>query len=370
MPRPSQQQAGTPASIAQRLQAFFAVAVLALLAGCSPYKFAGDQLMRLGEKVIVPHELAGDDLGIGCRAATAFLPPTIAFQGVGTDVDHVAVLLLLTSGVCIERENLENELAFLRAMHRQDPTPGQDARIVQKRGHLLAAKREFAAYRRFIRQYGVPREGHCPGFRDDFDELVFMVGLLAGVQAMINDAAAGGIIQVPRDIAPNVAHMVNCLHGEKWWNLPNGVRAALWYTAPMFAPEGADPAKMMADVAQQGGREGVRLGHVIWAMTTYNGGDYATTRRAIREFVEAGKQYPPNPRYHILDNIAGELILAVSDRIWSEQAGYRTPMGALGTFPDDPPANVPAVDPALLGDDTPAAAIPAAPVTAPQGFSE
>ena len=32
-------------------------------------------------------------------------------------------------------------------------------------------------------------------------------------------------------------------------------------------------------------------------------------------------------------------MLAISDRMWSEAVGYRTPMGALGTFWDDTPVN-------------------------------
>lgn len=315
--------------------------LLALVSACSPYKVAGDHLMRFSKKVIVPHELGGTDLGIGCRAVMSWTAPGIAFEQVGTDVNQIGELLQLTAGVCSEMESLEYELAFLRAMRAQQPYVAQDARIEQKRALAVAARREYAAYKRFIRHYGTPEEGKCPAFKTDFDELVYMVGMLAGVQAMINDAQTGQFISVPRDIAPAITHMVNCIDGEKWWDIPSGVRAAIWHTIPLFAPENVNAMEIMERVAKRGEHDGVRLGHVIWAMASVNSGDTANAKRAIRDFSSVGDSYVPNPKYRILDTIAGDIMLAISDRIWTEQAGHRTPIRGLGTFPDDPPKSAP-----------------------------
>lgn len=310
-----------------------------LVAGCSPYKIAGDQLMKFGEKAIMPHELAGNDLGIGCVAATSFAAPGMAFERVGTDVNQIGILLELTAGVCSEFDALDHELAYLRAMHAENPLAAEDARIAQKRAHAVAAARQFRAYNRFLAHYGDIREGHCPKLRTDFDQLVFMVGLLAGMQAMINDAQAGQVNGVPRDIAPKVGHMVACVDSKKWWDVPRGVQAALWQIVPMLAPPDVQPMKTIEEVAHTGEQDGVRLGHVIWAMTAFSGGDKDTTRRAIRDFVAAGKRFHQNEKYRILDVISGDVMLAISDRMWSEAVGYRTPMGALGTFWDDTPVN-------------------------------
>ncbi|MFZ5722535.1 MAG: hypothetical protein ACOY33_02625 [Pseudomonadota bacterium] len=325
-----------------RLCALLLAALLA--AGCSPYKFAGDQLMKFGEKEIFPHELAGNDLEIGCVAATGFTIPAIAFERVGTNVDQIGILLQLTSGVCTEFEGLEHELTYLRAMYAEKPFLAQDARIAQKRAHALAAQRQYLAYQRFLNHYGDLKEGQCPKFRKDFDELVFMVGLLAGMQAMINDAQAGQFNNVPRDIAPKVGYLVNCIDSAKWWDVPRAVQAALWHIAPMLAPPGVEPMKTLEEVARRGERDGVRLGHVIWAMTAYSGGDKATTRKALRDFAAAGKRFRQNAEYRILDTISRDVMLALSDRMWTEATGHRTPHGALGTFWDDPAPPAPKVD--------------------------
>jgi len=317
---------------------------LALLAACSPYKVAGDHLMRFSEKVIVPHELGGNDLGIGCQAVLSWTAPGIAFEQVGTDVRQIAVLLELTAGVCNEIKALESELAFLRAMRAQQPYVAQDARIEQKRALAVAARRQYSAYRRFLAHYGTPTEGRCPAFGNDFDELVYMIGMLAGVQAMINDAQTGQFISVPRDIAPAITHMVNCIDGEKWWDIPNGVRAAIWHTIPLFAPPDVNAMEIMERVAERGERDGVRLGHVIWAMASVNSGDTASAKRAIRDFSSPPPDFAPNPKYRILDAVAGEILLAVSDRIWTEQTGHRTPVSGLGTFPDDAPKRAGDID--------------------------
>lgn len=317
-----------------------AVLAAALLAGCSPYKIAGDQLFRFGEKQIFPHELAGQDLGIGCAAAIAFTGPAIGFETVGTNVDQLGEMILLTSGVCVELEALEHELAFLRAMRLQQPVPAQDARIAQKRLHILAAKRERLAYQRFQKMYGDLPEGKCPKFRNDFDELVYIVGLLAGVQAMVNDAQANQFLNISRDIAPKTIYQSRCINGRKWWDLPDAMQAALWQVAPMLAPAELkeSPMATLHRVAARGKRDGVRLGHVVWAMAAVNSGDYAAARAALRDFTAIDASWQPDAQYRILDVIAGEIMQAVSDRLWTEAVGHRTPMGALGTFWDDVPA--------------------------------
>ena len=95
--------------------------------------------------------------------------------------------------------------------------------------------------------------------------------------------------------------------------------------------------------AQKGAARGVRLGHVVWAMSAHAGGDIATTKRALRDFVARGEAARRDGGHRLLDHIAREVMLGLSDRIWTEATGVRTPVGGLGTFPDDPPA-APAAD--------------------------
>lgn len=313
-----------------------AVLACALLAGCSPYKFVGDQVMRFGEEAAVPAGLAGDDAVIACHAAEAFTAATISLEGVGTDVDRIAVLLYTATGVCAEGDAFAAELEFLRGLQQRDTVMAADARIRQKRMHELAARRQYKAWQRFVAVYGDLKEGQCPKkFRNNFDETVFLVGLVAGVQAVLNDAQIGQAVGVPRDIAPRAAHMSVCLDSEKWWNLPLSIQAALWAVLPPMAPEGVNPMALLEQNARQGAARGVRLGHVVWALSAHSSGDGETAKRAIRDFA-ASRPGSLNREYRLLDRIAEGAILGLSDRIWTEATGVRTPMGGLGTFPDDP----------------------------------
>lgn len=332
----SQRPALLPANALRALLA----AALVLLAGCSPYRIGGDIAMHFATQVALPNALTHDDFRIGCRAAEGLGAPTISLEGVGTDVDRVAILLLLGGGVCHEFRAAEHELAFLRAMRAQDPVAAQDARIAQKRLHAQAAHREYAAWRRFVSHYELQLERaqvQCPRLRDQADELVFLVGLLSGVQAVMNDAQSGQAINVPRDIAAQVMHLSTCVDSARWWDLPLALRATVWHVVPMLAPDNVDPLQQIIDIARRGEQDGMRLGYVVWALATTNGGDLAASKTAMREFAAVTARYTPNHEYRMLDAIAGDIVLLLSDRIWTEQTGHRTPMGALGTFPDDPP---------------------------------
>ena len=53
----------------------------------------------------------------------------------------------------------------------------------------------------------------------------------------------------------------------------------------------------------------------------------------------------------MLDVVATQQVLAVSDRLWTEATGSRTPVGGLGTFWDDVAPEAEALDiDDLLGD--------------------
>ena len=63
------------------------------------------------------------------------------------------------------------------------------------------------------------------------------------------------------------------------------------------------------------------------------------------------KTTPANKEYRMLDVVATQQVLAVSDRLWTEGTGSRTPVGGLGTFWDDKSPAEEALDiDDLLGD--------------------
>lgn len=309
-----------------------------LLAGCSPYKIVGVQGFRFGEKLVLPRELAGQDLHGSCAAAHAFTPLTLGLEHTGAKGDRMIAMALFASGFCTGFEAQEQELAVLRALRNQQPLPAQDARIVQKRLYQRAARRELMAYQRFLSAYGDRPEGDCPTFANDTDELIYLAGLLAGLQAMVNSVQAGQMGEVPQDIPPKTVARSRCIAAGKWWDLPEAMRTAIWSVLPLLAPEDVPPPMLtLQRIAAQGKQGGVRLGHVVWALAASNAGDIVTTRAVLRDFVAVDAHWQPDPQYRILDVIATEMMQAVSDQLWTVATGHRTPFGGLGTFWDDAP---------------------------------
>ncbi len=313
--------------------------VLAMLAaGCSPYRVVSNQVFRFSEKNVVPRALAADDLRIDCATALTFTGPVMSLSRLGTNVERMGILTWMGSGLCAEQQAVELELAYLRALQQQDPIRAQDIRTAQKRVNALAAYREYEAWKLFERLYHDPTPEHCPELRSDTDELAFLVGLMAGIQATVNAVQGGTGVAVPRELGPRAVKLSVCVNDEKWWNLPTAMHAALWQAIPIFAPEQMQepPLVTLQRVATRGKRDGVRLGHAVWALIAANAGDHEQVRTVLHDFVDLPPDWKPDPRYRILDVVATEIMLALSDRVWTIQTGHRTPFGALGRLPDDP----------------------------------
>jgi hypothetical protein len=321
------------------------MAALALLQGCSIYKLAGDQIIQFSKGEMVPYLLTYDDTQMSCSAGEALTPLLMTFEAVGSNPNQMAIIVFTASGMCAETEALEQELRYLRAVKLQQVSEAQDARIAQKRWHELAARRQYAAHQRFLLYYGEMPAGQCSKNLDsDFDQLMYMVGLVAGLQSVLNDTQSGQAVGVPRDIAAKVEHMATCIDSDKWWGLPEGVRAALWNLLPTLAPENAKPMDVLARIARGGEYRGVRIGHAIWALSAWGNGDKELTKHIIRDFAATGRTMQVDPKYRMLDTMATKMIMAISDRLWTEATGTRTPMAGLGTFWDDKSKSVGNID--------------------------
>ena len=82
----------------------------------------------------------------------------------------------------------------------------------------------------------------------------------------------------------------------------------------------------------------------IWALAAYGSGDKELTKNIIRDFAAAGRTAKIDPNFKMMDAMAEQMILAMSDRLWTEATGTRTPMGGLGTFWDDKPKSAGNID--------------------------
>lgn len=312
-----------------------------LLAGCTntAYRVAGNQLLSFGKKEMAPYLLTFDDVPMVCATAESLTPLLMTFEAVGANPDQMAVVVYMGAGLCAETEAFDAELRYLRAVNQGNVEEAKDARIAQKRGHALAARRQAESYERFLAHYGDMPPGKCSKKLDsDVDELIYLLGMVSGVKALLNDVQSEGAVNVTKDIPAKIAFWSACVPNEKWWDMPDGMRAAVWQFVPMLAPEGAQPMVELERVANVGAQKGVRLAYAIWALAAWGDGDEATTRRVIREFAAAGASGKLDERYRMLDSVAVEIIQGLSDRLWTAGVGTRTPPGALGTFWDDKPA--------------------------------
>lgn len=339
-----------PASFLRLSAGLLTICALVLASsGCSlrqmGYKIAGKEMITFSKNEMVPYLLTFDDAQMGCAAGESLTPLLMTFEAVGADPNQLAIMVYTAAGLCAETRALEEELRYLRAAKQQNIIEAQDARIAQKRQHGLAARRQYTAFQRFVMHYGDLPEGRCPeNLDEDFDQLMFMVGLVSGLQSALNDAQSDQSVGVPRDIAAKVERMAACVDSNKWWGLPQGIRAALWNTVPMIAPEGAKPMETLARVAKQGERQGVRLGHAMWAIAAYGNGDNELAKNIIRDFAASSRTTKIDQNFRMLDMMAENMILAMSDRMWTEATGMRTPMGGLGTFWDDKPKSAGNID--------------------------
>ena len=83
-------------------------------------------------------------------------------------------------------------------------------------------------------------------------------------------------------------------------------------------------------------RNGATLPLTLFALGAGNQGHDDELREALRQAAAIldAEMAPPKP-YALVDFISRGQLLYLSDQIWIEQTGARTPAGALGTFPGE-----------------------------------
>jgi hypothetical protein len=306
-----------------------------LLNACSlAYKGTGKIMLGYAEDQGIPYILASDDVTLGCDMATAFTPFLLSFSQVSESPEHLAVLLYMMAGNCSEIQAWEQELRYIRAVHAKNSFEAQDARIAQQRFVHQAALRQLTGYQYLIVAIAEPGE-QCPKFASYNDEFYWLIGLLDGLQAVINDIASGGYANVPLDIAAKVARGAGCLDNQKWWGVPGAMQAAVWATLPENESDDKKTQQMLDQAIQIGLDKGVGIPYVMAAQVFWGLGDFEQVKKIIRQFVQAKNSFSRNKSYKLLNKIAFLQIQMISDRLWTEATGKRTPMAKLGTFWDD-----------------------------------
>jgi hypothetical protein len=307
-----------------------------ILSTCSLiHKNTGNVLISFAEDETVPYVLASNDLDLGCAMSKAFTPFILSFSRVTKPPNELAIMLYLLAGSCSEVKAWEEELRYLRAVYSKNVLEAQDARIAQKRLLNQAARRQLAGYNSLVLAIAEPG-GECPVFNSDNVELYWLIGLLDGLQAMLNDLATEGSANVPLDIASKVGRGAGCLDNEKWWGLPKAIQAAIWETIPSNKPADIDPLKVLDQSMQIGLQQGVLITQVLGAQIQMGLGHTEEVKAIIRLHQEAKTLTPSASTFRLLNEFTTLQLQAISDRLWTEATGKRTPISGLGTFWNDP----------------------------------
>ncbi|HNI63719.1 MAG TPA: hypothetical protein PLF28_09695, partial [Agitococcus sp.] len=301
------------------------IGVQTLISGCSQVVKGGAHIaLSFSESYIVPPILQLNDAPMACASGESLTPLILATQGMGADPAKLAVFMYVSAGLCAEDRALENELRYLRASRANMIEEAQDARINQKRWAALAARRQQEAYNRFVerfeKEFRFKIGASCPTLKEDFDKLVYLVGLASGMQAIVNDIAAQGVVGVPKDIAAIVERGMACLDNAEYWGVPMATRAAVWSLLPGASEGKPDPFTVMKDSTRVGERKGVRLAHAIYALAAQAKGDEALLRDALKTY-GAANNMAVNPQYRLLDALGGMMVQTISDRYWTEKTG-------------------------------------------------
>lgn len=300
-------------------------------------------MLGFAEDQGVPYMLTTDDVALGCAMSEALTPFLLSFSQVTAPPNELAVLFYFMAGNCSEFKAWEEELRYLRAIRAKNPSEAEDARISQQRLLSQAARRQYTGYRYLASAIAEPG-GDCPELESDDERFYWMVGLLNGVLAVINDLASEGNANVPLDIAHKSSRGASCLDNEKWWGLPNAIQAAIWATVPRDKPDHIDPLNILERSMQTGSEQGILIPQVLAAQVYMGLGNTDEVKNIIRRHKEKKESLSPKPEFRILNQVSILQLQAISDRLWTEATGKRTPIGAFGTFWDDGQISVETID--------------------------
>ncbi|MDX5299717.1 MAG: hypothetical protein LPK85_12305, partial [Gammaproteobacteria bacterium] len=251
---------------AQTLRSLTGIAVVAALAGCSAnpmHAMTGRIMTGHAEQHVTPEMFAMSDSRLVCASGTALEPLMASFARVGEPSDKSLTLLWLLAGACAEQQAWDAEMRYLRAERKADLEAARDARSDQQRWLQLAAERRLQSYRHALRAYDYDAsqaEPSCPSLATPQDEVTFLLGLMTGLQAILNDANSGALADVPRDIALQTERAAACVDNTRWAGMPDALRASVWTLLPDSRPSpDVQPLEVLRTSSEMGVTQGLRV---------------------------------------------------------------------------------------------------------------
>jgi len=300
----------------------------------------------LTESIVLPYALEQDDLEMSCVGSEAFTTFVMSAERVMRKPAELGTILYVAAGACEEERAFNEELEYLRYIRMQQPDMAQDALIRQKTHHMKAAKRFLIGWNNFALAYKEFEIGsECAPMEQEYDQLVWLLGMFAGAQAMNHDILSGIGVGVPKNLAAQTDRAMGCLSNTKWFGMPLALKAAIWSLLPGALPEGEDNWARLSQAEKMGEAAGVRLPTFIHLIVAHTKGEDKLVREIIKRHVKSLETTPSNPKYATFDAVATHGIQRISDKMWTEAKGHKTPIGGLGTFWDENPAdNIETVD--------------------------
>lgn len=313
------------------------IVALALLAGCSVnplHKITGDVMTGYAEAENTPYVLAMTDVEKACSLGESVDPLLYSFSRVTMEPAKTGTLLSVLAGICMEREAQEEELRHLRADYQDNTKELRDAREAMQRKYGITAERRERAYNRMLKgfSYEPKPDAECPSFYTDQDEITFLLGLVSGAQAVLDDGKSRGRAGVSRRLAAQVERSTYCVDNEKWAGIPEGLRATVWVLLPDLKPDDveADTWEVLARNRKLGIEEGLRIPAAFELLMAENVGRDKTIAKVLAELEKTSDDFEVWERYQLADRVAMRIAWGVSDRFWTREHGYRTPQNKFG----------------------------------------
>jgi hypothetical protein len=274
---------------------------------------------------VVPTAMAVPDVGEVCALGAALDHALASVPRPNNPPERALVIAQTSASLCAEEVARAADLHAARL--RRDLAPDRvsealDARVAAERAWGLAAARAWRAWRTLDARYG-PFDGEtCPSVASR-DEIVLLVGLVAGTNALLHDRSAGGPVGVPLDQLLTVGRLATCVDDAAWWHAPTALQAGAWATIPGSGPEGVDPWAELERAASLGDPTGVRIARALQIVVAANAGRRDVVGPALDAMRASEAAVPSSPEWALLDAYAHALALHQADLWWIEATGHR-----------------------------------------------
>ncbi len=319
--------------------------------GCSQliYKPAGWVASDFAQRHLIPDMMNSDRLDSGCALSLAGQPVFSSLDQIADMPADISIMLDLSNGFCLQQQAWEKQLEVIRYQKSGQLSQARDSRIAAQRLWQVAAKRLQNAWVLFEQDQLANRPaGQCD--LSEQQQLSWIMGISAGMQAVYSDTQAASGMNVSREIVIKAWKNLPCLDNQRWWGIPNAMQASIEIMLPHLqntprnlsqqqdnSANQQSPEALLQTALNTGEQQGIHLAHLLAMQVAINQQNNQQVKQLIRQYANAAPvQQPENGM--LFETMAQLQIQAISDQIWTEEIGYRTPPGQLGKFSSDPVA--------------------------------